>query len=129
MGRYLRRLRSDRGALTLGTVTYHRNADYQSDLSIWQDTVRKAPSNARADFNLGVALADRGQVDEAIACYRKAVEIKPDYVEAHNNLGSLLGQRGRFDEAITHLQQVLEIKPDFAEAHDNLGNAWPVADG
>ena len=36
------------GVLTLGTLTYHRNADYRSDLSIWQDTVHKAPGNARA---------------------------------------------------------------------------------
>ena len=112
------------GVLTLGTLTYHRNADYQSDLSIWQDTVHKAPCNARAHYNLGVALADRGQVEEAIAHYQRAVEIKPDDVLAHNNLGiALAGSADRFDEAIAQFQQVLEIKPDFAEAHCNLGNA------
>ena len=29
-------------ALTLGSLTYRRNADFHSDLSIWQDTVRKS---------------------------------------------------------------------------------------
>ena len=67
------------------------------------------------------ALARRGRVDEAIAHYRKALEINPDFAEAHNNLGLALADRGRFDEAIAYYQKALEIKPDYAEAHNNLG--------
>ena len=110
-------------ALTLGILTFHRNADYRSDLSIWQDTVDKVPGNAGAHNDLGNALAGRGQVDEAIAHYRKALEIKPDYAEAHNNLGMALAGRGQVDEAIACYRKALEIKPDLAEAHDNLGMA------
>ena len=58
--------------------------------------IRKAleikPDYAEAHNNLGLALASRGQVDEAIAHYRKALEIKPDYAEAHNNLGNVPGR-------------------------------------
>ena len=64
-------------------------------------------------------LADRGQVDEAIAHYQKALEIKPDFAEAHNNLGAALAGRGQFDEAIAH-SKALEIKPDYADVHRNL---------
>ena len=67
--------------------------------------------------------APKGQVDEAIAHYQKALQIKPDYAEAHNNLGNALLQKGRVDEAIAHYQKALQIKPDNAEAHYNLGNA------
>ena len=77
--------------------------------------------NWLAHNNLGAALAGRGQVDEAIAHYQKALEIKPDYAEAHNNLGAALAGRGQVDEAIAHYQKALEIKPDYAEAHNNLG--------
>ena len=68
-------------------------------------------------------LAGRGQFDEAIAHYRKALEIKPDFAEAHNNLGSALASRGQVDEAMVHYRQALKIKPDYAEAHNNLGVA------
>ena len=61
-------------------------------------------------------LVKRGQFDEAIAHYRKALEIKPDYAGAHFNLGMALAGRGQFDEAIAHFQKALEIKPDFARA-------------
>ena len=60
--------------------------------------------------------------DEAIAQYRKALEIRPDYPEAHNHLGNALAGGGRLDEAIADYRKALKIKPDFAEAHSNLGN-------
>jgi Flp pilus assembly protein TadD len=62
-------------------------------------------------------------LDEAIAHYAKAVELKPDYVEANTHLGNCLFQKGRLDEAITHYQKALQIKPDYAPAHNSLGNA------
>ena len=37
---------------------------------------------------------DQGKLDEAVACYRRALELKPDYAEAHNNLGIALRTRG-----------------------------------
>jgi tetratricopeptide (TPR) repeat protein len=107
--------------LTLGILTFQRNADYQSDLSIWRDTVGKVPNNSRAHNNLGAVLARRGRIDEAMAHYQRALEIKPDYADAHNNLGAVLTRRGRIDEAIAHYRRALEIKPDYAEAHYNFG--------
>ena len=37
-------------------------------------------------MNLGNALLPEGELDEAIACYRRVLELKPDYVEAYSNL-------------------------------------------
>ena len=62
-------------------------------------------------------------MDEAIAHFQKALQIKPDFAEAHYNLGNALLQKGKVDEAIAHFQRALQIKPDYAEAHYNLGNA------
>jgi Flp pilus assembly protein TadD len=68
-------------------------------------------------------LVSREQIDEAIAHYQKALEVKPDYAEAHSNLGAALVLEKRLDEAIAHCQKALEIKPDYADAHNNLGIA------
>ena len=64
-----------------------------------------------------------GKPDEAVACYRRALELKPDFAEAHNNLGNALQDQGKLDEAVACYRRALELKPDFAEAHNNLGNA------
>ena len=93
----------------------------------WRNT-RKAlqikPDSAEAHQNLGIALANRGQLDEAIAHFRKAVEAQPDDADAHYNLGTALANRGQLDEAIAHFQKTVEARPDYADAYHNLGIAW-----
>ena len=61
-------------------------------------------------------MKDQGKLDEAVACYRRALELKPDYAEAHNNLGNALKDQGKLDEAVACYRRALELKPDFAEA-------------
>ena len=68
-------------------------------------------------------MKDQGKLDEAVACYRRALELKPDYAEAHNNLGNALKDQGKLDEAVACYRRALELKPDYAEAHNNLGIA------
>jgi tetratricopeptide (TPR) repeat protein len=99
----------------LAILTFHRNFDYQSDLSIWQDTVAKEPYNTWAHINFGNALQRRGRIDEAIDQYQKALEIEPDFVAADFNLGVVLNNCGRFDEAVEHYKKVL----DWASARNN----------
>ena len=70
-----------------------------------------------------MCLKEQGKLDEAVACYRRALELKPDYAEAHNNLGVALKDQGKLDEAVACYRRALELKPDYAEAHNNLGNA------
>ena len=109
--------------MTLGYLTVRRNLDYKSAATIWVDCVRKSPQNARAHDNLGAALADLGQVEEAIAHYRKALEIKPNSANAHYNFAVTLANRGQIVEAIAHYRKALEIAPGYADAHVNLGVA------
>jgi len=79
------------------------------------------PDYAEVYYNLGVASANRGQFDEAIAAFQKALKIKPDYAETRNNLGAALQARGRIDEALAQYRQALKIKPDYARVYYNIG--------
>ena len=58
------------------------------------------PDWAEAHANLGTALKEQGKLDEAVACYRRALELKPEYAEAHYFLGNALSEQGNQDEAI-----------------------------
>jgi predicted O-linked N-acetylglucosamine transferase (SPINDLY family) len=59
-------------------------------------------------------------VDEALACHRRALELKPDFAEAHSNLGVAFKDQGKLDEALACFRRALELKPDYAAAHSNL---------
>ncbi|MCE5278250.1 MAG: tetratricopeptide repeat protein [Planctomycetaceae bacterium] len=109
-------------ALALGLATAARNGDYQSELSIWQDTVRKRPQNARAHHNVGQAYFVLGQTNLAIAQYRMALELKKDFPLAYVNLGNALMRLDLKDQALQCYQQALQIQADFAEGHYVLGN-------
>jgi Flp pilus assembly protein TadD len=108
-------------ASAMGILTYQRNNDYKSHVSIWQDTVLKAPNNHRPHNNLGLALFNKRQIDDAIKHYLEALRIRPDFAEAHSNLGIALAQMGQLDEAMGHLLEAIMVEPNSEGAHYNLG--------
>jgi len=76
------------------------------------------------DFNdLGIAYINQNQLDQAIACFQKAISIEPSYASAHCNLGNALLQHGSFKEAIISFNEALSIDPNFAEVYYNLAIA------
>src|SRR5262249_4594912 len=85
------------------------------------------PKLALAHTNLGVTLAGKGQEDEAIACFKKAIALDPKFAGAHNNLGVALHARGDLDEAIACLRKGIQIDPKLASARTVLATAEPVA--
>lgn len=68
-------------------------------------------------------LFQKGQVNEAVEQFQKALEIKPKDTEARNGLGVALAQKGKLNEAISQFQEVLRVRPDFSPAQNNLARA------
>jgi tetratricopeptide (TPR) repeat protein len=109
--------------MTLGN-SYPNQKESADDRKRWfQAAVAAAPANAAAHTNLGVALANKGKEDEAIACYRKAVALDPKLAVAHSNLGAALADKGKVDEAIACYRKAIALDPKLAMAHTNLGAA------
>ena len=64
-----------------------------------------------------------GRTDEAIASYRRAVDLSPRSPEAHSNLGRVLCGLRQFEEAAACCQRAIDLDPGSPIAHNNLGNA------
>jgi protein O-mannosyl-transferase len=107
--------------LILGILSWQRAWAYESEATLWTDTLAKNPNCWAAYNNLGNAFFKKGQIDGAIDQYQKALEINPNYVEARGNLGLALLQKGQMDDAIAEYEEALKIDPTYAEGHDNLG--------
>ena len=80
------------------------------------------PNYSEAYNNLGLALQEQGELDQAIQAYHRALEINPNYSEAYNNLGIALKEQENLDDAIQAYHRALEINPNYSEAYNNLGN-------
>jgi protein O-mannosyl-transferase len=99
-------------------TTYWQNSE-----TLWTRTLACTTNNELAHYAFANDLYERGRLDEAIAQYQTALQIRPDYVEAHYNLGTALYDKGSVDEAIAQFQQALQFRPRSEEAHNNLGIA------
>jgi superkiller protein 3 len=77
-------------------------------------------------FNLGYALAQKGDQDGAIRCFQAALRIAPNYAMAHNGIGVALEEKGDLDGAILCYQAAVQIDPSCALVHYNLGAALYV---
>jgi Flp pilus assembly protein TadD len=108
----------------LGVLTWNQSRLYLNDETLWRDTVKKNPSAWLAQCNLGIALAQQGQLDEAVAAYGNALRYKPDDADTLSNLGTVLAQQGRTAEAIDHWRLALRYRPDDSVAHNYLGIAY-----
>jgi tetratricopeptide (TPR) repeat protein len=62
--------------------------------------------------NLGIAFRIMNQQENAIAAYRKQLEIKPDHEWAWHGLAYTFRKQGKLDDAIAAYRKQLEVKPD-----------------
>ncbi|MGB6014613.1 MAG: tetratricopeptide repeat protein, partial [Nodosilinea sp.] len=74
-------------------------------------------------YRLGNSLYKASFLENAIACYDAALDIKPDLHEALYNKGIALDDLGQYEAAIACYDAALDIKPDDHEALYGKGYA------
>jgi Flp pilus assembly protein TadD len=82
------------------------------------------PREPQARFLKGIALADEGHTDEAIALFRALLADFPELPEPRNNLAVLYAQKGEYALARDELERAVQTAPDYAVAHENLGDVY-----
>jgi superkiller protein 3 len=83
--------------------------------------VRERPDNANAYFMLGEALTAEGRsIPEAIAAFKRGLELNPQYVEGHISLGDLFVRTGAHAEALHEFEVALRLRPADSGLHAYL---------
>ncbi len=85
--------------------------------------VEIAPDAANAHLLLGTALAEAGQLAEALGHLQRAVELAPSLVRGHIRSGNLLREL-RTGEAVEAYGRAPGLRPADPFILSNLGNAW-----
>ncbi len=107
----------------LTTLTSCRNRDFESELRLWADTLRKTSGNSRAFHLHAKALLNAGRVDEAIRELETSVRLRPLHF-TFARLGVALFQQGRSAEALPRLEAAVRLKPDYVSHRVNLGGVY-----
>ncbi len=83
-----------------------------------------AAEDAGTHVNQGNDYYSKGQYDQAISHYNKALEINPKHAGAYYNRGQAYLNKGQHDQAIADYNKALEIDPKFTEAYNGRGLSY-----
>uniref|UniRef100_A0AAR5P8U6 No mechanoreceptor potential B n=2 Tax=Dendroctonus ponderosae TaxID=77166 RepID=A0AAR5P8U6_DENPD len=92
-------------AATNLSFIYYLQGDYDTALR-YSETVEQCKMPTADGFvNYGACLIATGQLDRAIQCFRKALDLNPDHFEAIFDLGLCLKRQGHYIEALSCFQR------------------------
>jgi tetratricopeptide (TPR) repeat protein len=78
--------------------------------------------------NLGLIATQEANFDEAVRCFREALQINPDHLIALDNLGNAYRQQKRWAEARQVFEHALTLSPEDPEANYSLGMIYAQQD-
>ena len=108
----------------LGPLSFERNYDYASAVSIWQATVSDCPSNFRAWNNLGIEYKAKGAFEQAIGSYNQAIALYSAYTKPYHNKGNVYAARGEHDRAILDYNKAIKLDQNYVNAYNSRGSSY-----
>jgi Flp pilus assembly protein TadD len=78
-----------------------------------------ARSNAKAEVEFGIAVAQKGLWREAIFRWKKAVTLDPNYAAAWNDLAIAYEHEGEFESARDAYEKALKLDPNNTMIRQN----------
>lgn len=100
-------------------LALERQGDYDAALTSYRLALRDRPNDQRVLQNMAIAFTRTGQMEDAVRCYRRALELDPTLGGAHYGLAFLLLKRGDAGGAAEHLEAFLG-----RAAHDAESERW-----
>jgi tetratricopeptide (TPR) repeat protein len=110
--------------LAFAALSYRQTEHWHDTESLWTYTLQVSPDNDVAHAGLAGIQLVRGDLENAITQYRRALELRDGNSAAHYGLALALARQRKFDEAIAHWEKSLEIQPDNSAARNYLGTAF-----
>lgn len=109
-------------ATLLGVTAFERNKVYESEISLWKDTLVKAPRNVPVWVGLGGILAKEKKYEEAREHFERALEVAPNDSNANTSYAGLLIELGEYERAGDHLATALQSDSSNVDAITNMGH-------
>jgi tetratricopeptide (TPR) repeat protein len=92
----------------LATRTYLRN--WKDSESLARYFLSVTPENYLIHGSLAEALYKKGKLDEAVECFKTAINLNPDYAAGYNNLGIIYSEQLKSEEAFFHFSKARWIR-------------------
>ena len=106
--------------VTLSILAWRQTTHWRDSESLWSYTLSVTPDSDVAHTGLAGILFVRGGQDEAVAHYRRALQLRPGNSGAQYGLAVALEKERKVDEASEHYRAALELQPDNVAASKAL---------
>jgi tetratricopeptide (TPR) repeat protein len=81
---------------------------------------------AEVCYNQAVDYFDAGDLNNAIALYKKAIQFDPEFADAFYGIGTCYLNKKNFAQAFENFEEALFIDPAHADAHYGMGVVYPI---
>ena len=116
-------LREEASRLLAQSRLRQREGRHDESAALIAQALALDPRLPGAHSDLGLALSNLDRIEEAIASFERALEIRDDDLEALASLGILLSLEGRLAEAVPHYRRAIVVAPGRADLENGLGVA------
>jgi|SaaInlStandDraft_7_1057024.scaffolds.fasta_scaffold11774_2 protein O-mannosyl-transferase len=104
-----------------------RNATYRSNIDLWEDTLKKSPSDLKVLHNLSHFYLEKKDNEKALVTLIKLSRSNASAFYksfAHSNLGSIHAQNKNFDLAEKEFNKAIQADPTIPLGFLNLGTYY-----
>jgi Flp pilus assembly protein TadD len=109
-------------------LALERQGDFDAALTSYRLALRDQPNDPKILQNMAIAFTKTNRPEDAIRCYRQALEIAPQISGAHYGLAYLLLKRDDRAGAEEHLEAFLAKPPSGPEAERWIRHARETLD-
>ena len=97
--------------------------EIEAALTTAQTAAKSAPESPQPFYILGLIAKNQNRTDDAVAAFKRVLEVDPNDVGANVNLGQIYAAQRKYTEAIAAFRQAIESEPYNATALYNLATA------
>jgi len=113
--------------LIQSSLTLKRNATYQSNVDLWEDTLKKSPADLKVLHNLSHFYLEEKDHEKALVTLLKLSRSNASAFYksfAHSNLGSIHAQNKKFDLAEKEFHKAIRADSTIPLGYLNLGTYY-----
>ncbi|WP_161604360.1 tetratricopeptide repeat protein [Roseiconus nitratireducens] len=103
-------------------ATTLETADPERAIDAYQNWLDRFGSDPAALFNLANLLRASGQIETAVACYRRSLSVDSTRANVWNNYALSLADLGRLDEATRAIENAIDQDREYADAYFNAAD-------
>ena len=99
-------------------IENHKKKKYIIAKKYYEEVLVTHNNHFQTHNNLGLIFKELNQLNDALRCFKKAIEIEPTYVVGINNLAQILQETNNLKKSAEYYEQSMQLNPNKKETFE-----------